>query len=137
MNGLYCLTTSCHSLSLSTFSLYPVSVLELCFASLVGFTVESLWWFRCSTHTNELQRSEQPSATASASCDGSGDGLLLRRRRSFVGEEGEEALHHHQVPRELDRGRARQVSRSSSIVCHRYSLSLYMYIYISICMRVY
>lgn len=40
------------------------------------------------------------------------NGSALRR----VGQEGPEALHHHQVQRELDRGRARQVPRSSSAV---------------------
>jgi len=34
----------------------------------------------------------------------------------WVGEEGEKALHHNQVKGELDGGRARQVSRSSSTV---------------------
>lgn len=76
-------------------------------------------WVLCFPKPHELHFFQQPPINGSS--------LNALRR---VGQEGPQALHHHQVQRKLDRRRARQVPRSSSTVSSLFILFVYFAYYV-------
>lgn len=78
----------------------------LCFPGFLRLRLlQAEWWF----FQHELLKLFKPS---------------INNSFRWLWQEGQEALHHNQVQGELDRGRARQVPRSSSTVSPFFSFSL-------------